>query len=219
MTGRVRTAILISGSGTNLQALIDAARDSRFPAEICLVISNRADAYGLERAQIAGISAETIDHRHYASREEFDAEIDRRLRAAGIEIVCLAGFMRLLSPWFVARWRDRLLNIHPSLLPAFPGLHVQRRAIDAGARFSGCTVHFVRAETDAGPILVQAVVPIHQDDTPDTLSQRILVQEHRIYPYALKLVAEGSVTVEGERARIRRARAPADALANPEPQD
>ncbi len=214
---RVKTAVLISGSGSNLQALIDASGDPQFPAEISLVISNRADAYGLKRAEAAGIETEIIDHRKFGGREEFDAIVDQRLHQAGIDIVCLAGFMRLLSPWFVSRWRDRVLNIHPSLLPAFPGLHVQRRAIEAGARFSGCTVHFVREETDSGPIIIQAAVAIHDNDTPESLAARILIQEHRIYPYALRLVAAGDITIRDDRVFTRHTSPPNESLVNPEP--
>src|SRR6266481_4166527 len=213
---RVRTAVLISGSGNNLQALIDAARDPDFPAEIVLVVSNRVDAYGLERAQAAGIAAKIIDHKQFQNRADFDAALDRHLRQANIALICLAGFMRLLTADFVAGWRDRLMNIHPSLLPAFPGLNVHQRAIDSGARFSGCTVHLVRAETDSGPILAQAVVPIHQDDTAQSLAMRILVQEHRIYPFALRLMAAGHVTIKGDRAFIRTVSAPTQAMINPD---
>jgi phosphoribosylglycinamide formyltransferase-1 len=212
----MRTAVLISGRGSNLAALIDACRQPDARAEIALVISNRSDAAGLEHARAAGIPAETVDHRRFAGREEFDRCLSDRLEAQGIALVCLAGFMRVLTGWFAERWRDRLLNIHPSLLPAFPGLDAHRRALAAGVRFSGCTVHFVRAEIDAGPIIVQGVVPVRQEDTPETLAARVLQAEHRCYPVALDLVASGRVRVVGERVLIDDAATPAAIVINPE---
>ena len=203
MTARKRVGVLISGRGSNLQSLIDACRAAEFPAEIALVISNRPEAPGLQRARDAGIAALTIDHKTYASRAAFDADLDKALRDAGAEIVCNAGFMRLLTADFVAAWRDRQLNIHPSLLPAFRGLHPQRQALKAGVCVSGATVHFLRAEMDVGPIVAQAVVPIMPGDNVETLSARILSAEHRLYPYALRLVASGAVWVEGEMVRRR----------------
>jgi phosphoribosylglycinamide formyltransferase-1 len=203
MTARKRVGVLISGRGSNLQSLIDACRAADFPAEIVAVISNRPDAPGLQRARDAGIAVLTIDHKTYASRAAFDADLDKALRDAGAEIVCNAGFMRLLTADFVAAWRDRQLNIHPSLLPAFRGLHPQRQALKAGVCVSGATVHFLRAEMDAGPIVAQAVVPIMPGDNVETLSARILSAEHRLYPYALRLVASGGVWVEGETVRRR----------------
>ena len=201
MTERKRIGVLISGRGTNLQSLIDACQASDFPAEIALVISNRPGAYGLERAHNAGIEACVINHKQYPSREAFDADLDSALRSAGAEIVCNAGFMRLLTEGFVESWRDRHLNIHPSLLPAFRGLRPQQQALDAGVCISGATVHFVRHEMDAGPILAQAAVPVRADDTEDILSQRILSAEHKLYPHALRLVASGQAWVEGEAVR------------------
>jgi phosphoribosylglycinamide formyltransferase-1 len=203
MRTRKRVGVLISGRGSNLQSLIDACRAAEFPAEIAVVISNRPDAPGLQRARDAGIAALTIDHKTYASRAAFDADLDKALRDAGAEIVCNAGFMRLLTADFVAAWRDRQLNIHPSLLPAFRGLHPQRQALKAGVCVSGATVHFLRAEMDAGPIVAQAVVPMMAGDSVETLSARILSAEHRLYPYALRLVASGEVWVEGETVRRR----------------
>jgi phosphoribosylglycinamide formyltransferase-1 len=200
---RKRVAILISGRGSNMTALIEAAADPDFPAEIALVLSNRADAGGLARAAEAGIATAVIDHKGFASRAEFDAAMDERLRAENIDLVCLAGFMRLLSDGFVEAWRDRMINIHPSLLPLFPGLDTHERAIAAGMRLAGCTVHFVRAQMDSGPIIGQAAVPIALDDTPDTLSTRVLAAEHQIYPLALALVAGGLATVENERLVIQ----------------
>ncbi len=179
---RVRTAVLISGRGSNLSALIDAARAADYPAEIALVISNREDAQGLAVAAEANVPVKVIPHKNYASREEFDAAIDAALREADIKLVCEAGFMRIHSEWFVKRWEGRLLNIHPSLLPAFPGIRVHQQALDAGVKISGCTVHFMVAELDSGPIIVQAAVPVLPGDTAETLAERILVEEHRIYP-------------------------------------
>ncbi|MBN9017074.1 MAG: phosphoribosylglycinamide formyltransferase [Rhizobiales bacterium] len=182
-----------------MSALIDAAEDADFPAEIALVLSNRADAGGLAVAEAAGLATAVVDHKAYADRASFDAAVDARLREAGVEIVCLAGFMRLLTPPFVEAWRNRMINIHPSLLPLFPGLHTHEQAIEAGMRLAGCTVHFVRAEMDSGPIIAQAAVPIAFDDTPETLAKRVLSAEHEIYPLALALVAGDLVWVEGER--------------------
>lgn len=199
---RLKTGVLISGSGTNLQALIDACAASDFPAGIVLVISNRADAGGLERAARAGIPAKVIPHKEYPSREVFDTAIDVALRAAGVEFVCLAGFMRLLTPGFVNQWRDRLINIHPSLLPAFKGIDAVEQALAAGVNTTGCTVHFVRPEMDTGPILLQAKVPIEAGDTSEALHDRIRQAEHRCYPEALRLIAAGRVAVSGETVII-----------------
>lgn len=214
---RVRTAVLISGRGSNLAALIGACARPDAPAEIGLVVSNRPNAAGLQHAAAAGIAAEVIDHQRFRAREEFDQALSASLEASEVRLVCLAGFMRLLSPWFTDRWRDRVLNIHPSLLPAFPGLDTHRRALAAGVRFSGCTVHFVRAALDAGPIIVQGVVPIRPEDTPEALAVRVLQVEHRCYPLALNLVASGRTRVEGECVLIDGANAPEVILINPEP--
>ncbi len=199
---RLKTGVLISGSGTNLQALIDACAAPDFPAEIVLVISNRADAGGIERAKRAGTPSLIIPHKEYASREAFDAALDAALRGAGIEFVCLAGFMRLLTPGFVTVWHDRLINIHPSLLPAFKGIDAVEQALAAGVRSTGCTVHFVRPEMDTGPILLQTEVPIKAGDTSEVLHDRIRLAEHRCYPEALRLIASGKVAVSGETATI-----------------
>ena len=207
---RLRLGVLISGRGSNLQALIDACVVADFPAEIALVISNNADAAGLARAAAAGITAQVIDHREFAGREDFDAALDAALRTADVELVCLAGFMRLLSAGFVTAWRDRVINVHPSLLPAFPGLDAQTQALAAGARISGCTVHIVRPEMDSGPILGQAAVPVLADDDATTLGARILAQEHRLYPRIVRLIAERRVRIDGERVMFD---APADAAA------
>ena len=187
---RVRTGILISGRGTNMSALIEAAKAQDFPAEIALVISNIADAGGLARAAEAGIQTRTVSHREYATREGFEAEIDRVLREADVELVCLAGFMRVLTADFIAKWQGRLLNIHPSLLPAFRGLHTHEQAIAAGAQIHGCTVHHVVPELDAGPIIAQASVLVLPDDTPDSLAARVLAEEVKLYPLALAKVAK-----------------------------
>jgi len=213
---RIRVGVLVSGRGSNLQALIDAAADPAYPAAIALVISNVAGAYALERAERAGIPTLVIPHKPFPSREAFDAAMDEALRAAGIEIVCLAGFMRLLSPGFALAWRDRLINVHPALLPAFKGLHTHQRALDSGVRLHGCTVHLVTPDLDDGPILVQAAVPVLPGDDADRLAERVLVQEHRIYPLALRLLAEGRVRVDGNRAVVE-APAPDAALVNPQP--
>ena len=199
---RLKTGVLISGSGTNLQALIDACTAPNFPAEIVLVISNRADAGGLERAKRAGIPTRIIPHKEYSSREAFDAAVDSALVTAGVEFVCLAGFMRLLTPGFVKQWHNRLINVHPSLLPAFKGIDAVEQALAAGVRHTGCTVHFVRPEMDTGPILLQAEVPVEAGDTSESLHDRIRQAEHRCYPEALRLIAAGRVAVSGEIATI-----------------
>jgi phosphoribosylglycinamide formyltransferase-1 len=195
-----RTAILISGRGSNMQALVAAMRAPDFPAEAAVVISNRPEALGLSWAAEQGIPTVAIDHRKFATRMAFEARLHQALLDHGAELVCLAGFMRLLTGGFVDRWRDRLLNIHPSLLPAFPGLDTHQRALDAGALIVGCTVHLVRAEMDSGPILAQAAVGVLPEDTADTLAARVLEVEHRVYPLALRLVASGAVRVENETA-------------------
>lgn len=210
-----RIAVLISGRGSNMQALIDAARAPDYPAEIVRVISNRPDAGGLQRAADAAIEHEVVDHKAFLGREKFEAELDRRLKACGAELVCLAGFMRLLTGGFVEAWRDRLINIHPSLLPAFPGLDTHGRALAAGVRFAGCTVHFVRAEMDSGPIIVQAAVPVLPGDDEERLAARVLEAEHRAYPLALALVASGRATVSGEAVAIAGAVLPEGFLLNP----
>lgn len=217
MAAPLKVAVLISGRGSNLQALIDAfgpqVADS--PVQIALVLSNRPDALGLERAAKAGLKTATVDHKAFAGRAEFDAAMDRAIRAAGAEFVVLAGFMRLLSPQFVTAWRDKMINIHPALLPAFPGLDTHKRALEAGVRFHGATVHFVRHETDTGPIVAQAAVPVLPGDDEDALAARVLHAEHRLYPLALRLIAEGKVRVEGERAIVSDARFAEGAVFNP----
>jgi phosphoribosylglycinamide formyltransferase-1 len=195
---RRKTGILISGRGSNMQALIRAAQDPLYPAEIAVVISNRADANGLDFAKAQGIKTEVIDHKAFGSREDFDAALDAALRRHAVELVALAGFMRIMTPGFVEAWRDRMINIHPALLPAYKGLHTHERALADGATRHGATVHFVRHDVDTGPIIAQARVPVLKSDTPDTLAARVLDAEHKIYPKALALVASGELRVEGE---------------------
>jgi phosphoribosylglycinamide formyltransferase-1 len=204
---RRRVAVLISGSGSNLQALIEASARAAASTQIVLVISNRADAFGIRRAEQAGIPATVVEHGGFGSRAAFEAEIDARLRQTEVELVCLAGFMRVLTADLVEAWRDRMLNIHPSLLPAFRGLHTHERALAAGVRVHGCTVHLVRPELDHGPILVQGVAPVLAGDTPDRLARRVLELEHRCYPLALELLASGRVEIERERATVQEERA------------
>jgi len=199
MSARLKAAVLISGRGSNLGALIAACADPGFPAQLILVISNVADAPGLAHAKAAGIATVVIDHRQHDSREAFDAAMDARLHEADAELICLAGFMRVLSAGFVRRWQGRLINIHPSLLPSFKGTHVHEQAIAAGVRISGCTVHYVTPELDSGPVIAQAAVPVHGGDSVDTLAARVLEAEHRLYPMALKMIAQGRVRLEGAR--------------------
>lgn len=213
---RLKVAVLISGRGSNLQALIEACADPEFPAEIVTVISNVADAAGLERAKDAGIPTAVIDHRDFASRDEFDGALDAALKKSGAQLVCLAGFMRLLGETFVDKWRNRVINIHPSLIPAFTGRNTHERVLKAGVRFTGCTVHFVSAEMDKGPIIIQAAVPVHADDDVDALADRVLAAEHRIYARAVRLIAEDRVRVLGDVVRIDGATAPPSILVNPE---
>lgn len=199
---QVSIGVLISGSGTNLQSMIDAIEAKELDAKIQLVLSNRADAYGLVRAKKHGIPIEVLDHKRFSNREDFDQAVVDILRAREVELVVLAGFMRLLSPVFVRAYSNRIMNIHPALLPAFPGLHVQKKAVEHGVRFSGCTVHFVNEECDEGPIIIQAVVPVFPEDTEDSLASRILEQEHRIYPRAIQLYSEGRLRIEGRKVFV-----------------
>ena len=189
MSKKIKVAVLISGNGTNLQALIDACIAPSYPAEIVLVISNTANAKGIVRAREAGITTRIIDHTNYSSREEFDTELSMTLSNSQCKLVCLAGFMRILSESFVNTWANSILNIHPSLLPSFPGTKTHERALEAGVKVSGCTLHFVTAELDAGPIIGQAAVPVLENDTPKTLANRVLIEEHKLYALGLELVA------------------------------
>ncbi len=199
MSSRKRIGILISGRGSNMSCLIDACNKSDYPADIAIVISNVPDATGLEIAAQSGIATKAIDHKNYPSRDAFEAELDIALKEAEVELICNAGFMRLLTENFVEKWRDRQLNIHPSLLPSFKGLHTHERALEAGVKISGCTVHFVRTQMDAGPIIAQAAVPVLPEDSADDLAARVLEAEHKLYPLALEMVASGNATVAGER--------------------
>jgi len=209
---RLRLGVLISGRGSNLQALIDACADPAYPAEIVSVISDRAEAPGLAIAAAAGISGVAIPHR---DRPAFASEASVLLRERRADLVCLAGFMRVLDTALVQAWRDRMVNIHPSLLPAFPGLHPHRQALAAGVRFSGCTVHFVRPEVDAGPIIAQAVVPTRPGDDEARLAAQILAVEHRLYPLAVRLIAEGRVRVVADTVEIDGWQAPTITVLNP----
>src|SRR6202162_5061806 len=211
-----RVAILISGRGSNMAALIGATAAADFPAEIVLVISNRADAGGLEKAAASGVATLTIESKAFGKdRAAFEAELQSALDRRRIDLICLAGFMRLFTAEFVRRWYGKMLNIHPSLLPSFPGLDPQAQALRAGVKISGATVHFVIPETDAGPILMQSAVPVHDDDTPETLAARILEVEHRIYPAALRLLAGGQVRLEGELCRTPAGAGSGDTLISP----
>lgn len=200
MTTKKRTAILISGRGTNMAALIEAAWAPEFPAKIVLVFSNVESAQGLRTAQAAGIRTQALSHKEFASREEFDAAIDEALETLEVDLICEAGFMRIHSDGFVRKWEGKMINIHPSLLPSFKGLKVHEQTLAAGVKISGCTVHFMTPELDGGPIISQAAVPVLANDTPGTLAARILLEEHRIYPEALRLLAEGRVILKDGRA-------------------
>lgn len=202
MSGKKRVAIMISGRGSNMKALVEASRDPDYPAEIALVLSNRPSAAGLAFAAGIGIPTNVIDHKAHASRESFDAAIDEKLRSARIELVALAGFMRIMTASFVDGWRDRIINIHPSLLPSYKGLQTHERALADGVKIHGCTSHFVRHDVDTGPIIAQAAVPVIDTDTPESLSARVLAAEHQLYPHALRLVASGQAHVLDERVVI-----------------
>lgn len=211
-----RVAVLISGRGSNMTALAEAARLPGCPYRIALVLANRPDAGGLAVAEGFGIPTRVVDHKAYADKAAFETALDAELRAADAELIALAGFMRVLTPWFVGRWEGRLLNIHPSLLPSFRGLHTHERALAEGVKLHGCTVHYVVPELDAGPIVAQAAVPVLPDDDADRLAARVLAQEHRLYPAALARIARGDVHLADGRVVDRgRAAAAADALVNP----
>lgn len=203
-----KLVILISGGGSNLQSFIDAVSNGSLPAEIVAVFSNRPSAFGLQRAANAGIASELIDHTDFANREAFDAELMQRIDTYSPDLVILAGFMRILTPGFVQNFHGRLLNIHPSLLPKYPGLHTHQRAIDAGDQYAGATVHFVTEELDGGPAIIQAAVPIAADDTAETLAQRVLTKEHIIYPLAAQWFAEGKLTLEANYALLENTQLP-----------
>jgi phosphoribosylglycinamide formyltransferase 1 len=202
MARQLPIGVLISGGGTNLQAIIDAIEGKTLDATIEIVFSNKADAYGLVRAKKHNLPTAVLDHKAFPNRETYDQAVIDLLRARGVELVALAGFMRLLSPVFVKAYSNRIMNIHPALLPSFPGLNVQKKAVEHGVRFSGCTVHFVNEECDEGPIIIQAVVPVFPDDTEESLAARILEQEHRIYPRAIQLYSEGRLRIEGRKVLV-----------------
>jgi phosphoribosylglycinamide formyltransferase-1 len=200
---RGKIAVLLSGRGSNFKAIHDAVREDRINAEVAVVVSNKAEAAGLALARERGLEALALDPKNFAGKEEYDRRIIEALNNRGIDLVCLAGYMKIVTPPFCREYRNRIMNIHPALLPSFPGLHVQQKAIDWGVRFSGCTTHFVAEEVDMGPIILQAVVPVLQDDTDETLSDRILVEEHKIYPESVRLFFEGRLEVRGRRVFIR----------------
>jgi phosphoribosylglycinamide formyltransferase 1 len=217
MTSRKRAAVLVSGRGANMTALIAAAKRADYPAEIALVLSNRPDAAALGRARDSGIATAVVDHTLYGKdREAFERAVEAVLENHRIELVCLAGFMRLFTPWLVTRWTGRMLNIHPALLPAFRGLHTHERALEAGVKIHGATVHFVVPEVDSGPIVAQAAVPVLDRDTPETLAERVLAVELRLYPLALALVAGGKVSIAGDRLQGEAASTPGARLIVPD---
>ena len=202
MAELLNIGVLVSGNGSNLQAIIDQSEKGALSAQVACVISNKAEAYALERARNHNISAIYLDHRTYAGRESYDAAVVETLRSHGVQLVVLAGFMRIVTPVLLEAFPHAVMNIHPALLPAFPGLHAQRQALDHGVKISGCTVHFVDEGTDTGPIIIQAAVPVLDDDTEETLSARIHQEEHRIYPEAVRLFAEGRLRVEGRKVYV-----------------
>jgi phosphoribosylglycinamide formyltransferase-1 len=214
---KLKVGILISGRGSNMAALIEAAKATDYPAEIACVVSNVATAPGLAIAQAAGIATAAISHREFPDRESFDRAVSAELERQGVGLVAEAGFLRIHSAWFAEHWRDRLINIHPSLLPAFPGLHVQQQAIDAGVRVSGCTVHFITADLDAGPIIAQAAVPVLAGDDATTLAARILRQEHRLYPLVVRWFAEGRLSVSASQVTVAGVPKGATLLFSPDP--
>jgi phosphoribosylglycinamide formyltransferase-1 len=217
MTSRKRAAVLVSGRGANMTALIAAAKRADYPAEIALVLSNRPDAAALGRARDSGITTTVVDHTLYGKdREAFERAVEAVLQNHRIELVCLAGFMRLFTPWLVTRWTGRMLNIHPALLPAFRGLHTHERALEAGVKIHGATVHFVVPEVDSGPIVAQAAVPVLARDTPETLAERVLAVELRLYPLALALVASSEVSIAGDRVQGEAASTPGGRLIVPD---
>jgi phosphoribosylglycinamide formyltransferase-1 len=214
---KLKVGVLISGRGSNMAALIEAARDPSYPAEIACVVSNVAAAAGIETARTAGIATAVIPHKDYPDRESFDRAVSAELEKHGVGLVALAGFLRIQSPWFPQHWAGRIINIHPSLLPAFKGLHVQQQALDAGVRLSGCTVHFVTPDLDSGPIIAQAAVPVLAGDTADTLAARILRQEHRLYPMVVRWFAEGRIELKHGKADVAGVPQGVTLLFSPEP--
>ncbi|MDS1029011.1 phosphoribosylglycinamide formyltransferase [Bacillota bacterium LX-D] len=198
----LKVGILVSGRGSNMVALLEAAKKREIDAEIALVLSDNQTAPALKKAQKYGVKAEYVSPENYASREEYDLALVEKLKAYGVELVVLAGYMRLVTPQFLAAFPNKVVNIHPALLPAFPGLHVQAKAVEYGVKYSGCTVHFVDAGMDSGPIIAQAVVPVEDDDNEDTLAERILQEEHRLFPQVVGLIAQGKVTIVGRKVKI-----------------
>ena len=216
MPRKIGIGVLVSGSGSNLQSIIEHSEAGKLDAEIRIVLSNNPEAYALERCRKHRIPTEVVDHRRFASREDFDRRVIEALRATGVELVVMAGFMRVLSAEFFRAFPMKIMNIHPALLPSFPGIHVQRKAVEYGVKFSGCTVHFADEGVDTGPIIIQAVVPVDPDDTAETLAARILKEEHRIYPQAIQYYAEGRIEIEGRKVRVRDGRRMTEnALHNP----
>jgi phosphoribosylglycinamide formyltransferase-1 len=212
----MRIGVLASGSGSNLQAILDACASGAIPAQVAVVVCNVAGAKALQRAEAAGVPAILLAHGQFPSRDAYDAELVSLLRTHGVQLVCLAGFMRLLTPVLLSAFQNKILNIHPSLLPAYPGLHGVRQALKAGARVSGCTVHIVDEGTDTGPIVIQAAVPVLEGDTEETLAARILAQEHRCYPRAISLWAQGRVRLEGRRLVVQAKTDPTRTLSSPD---
>ena len=203
MADLLKIGVLVSGSGSNLQSIIDNIENKSLPAEIKAVISNKSDAYALTRAKNHGLPCHILEHDNFKSREDFDRELIRLLKANDVELVVLAGFMRLLTPIFLNAFPQRIVNIHPALLPSFPGIHAQKKALDYGVKFSGCTVHFIDEGIDSGPIILQSVVPVLDNDTEETLATRILREEHRIYPLAIKYYAERRIDIKGRKVCIK----------------
>ena len=215
MGRKLKIGVLISGRGSNLHSLIEATKKNSFPAEIVIVIANVPNTTGLEIAKRANIPVQIINHKTFNEREFFEDKLHDVLTKAKVELVCLAGFMRILTDHFIDLWLDKIINIHPSLLPSFKGLNTHNRAIESGAKFSGCTIHFVRPEMDDGPIIIQAVVAIQQNDTSDILANRILVEEHKIYPLAVKLIATKQIAIKHGRVKLKNPIYPHSALLNP----
>ena len=212
---KLKLCILISGRGSNLKSLIDACKEKDFPAEIALVISNDTEAYGLKRAEEARVPNYVISHKEFSTRDHFDDTVAEKIKNYNVDLICLAGFMRILGDKFIDQWKNKIINIHPSLLPSFKGMNIHQRVIDSGVKFSGCTVHFVRCEMDTGPILLQAIVPVLPGDDAKTLAARILKQEHRVYPKAIKMIASGRVKITNEKVIIDGAYSTEECLVNP----
>lgn len=219
MANRLKLGVLISGGGSNLQSIIDHIASGHLRADIKIVVSNHAEAYGLTRARQAGIESAVLNHQAFATREDYDRELIRLLKEARVDLIVLAGFMRILTPLFLSAFSDRIINIHPALLPAFPGTHVQQKALDYGVKFSGCTVHFIDEGVDTGPIIIQAIVPVLPSDTAETLAERILKEEHKIYPQAIRYFAEGRISKTGRQVSITGCHTPQSAALHNPPLD